>query len=198
MDDFELFVCQLLVEDSVWLDDFQSGILRPQTEQFACIADVTDGCSLVTGQGELHESKVADKFRLVTAHSDENGANDIKTSAANCPHSSLAGNRVADFDTRDRLGVMNRPHLDVDSATLDILPAPEFVHGSQSCVASDTFRLLKRSASFQLSDVASRTIEGNIRLKKSRSYCDPAEMRATSSVAFLPQARPLFDFSSLV
>ena len=131
MDEFDL-LCRLLVEDSIWLDKFQTAVLRslPEISPLAC--EVAD---------EMIVGRLEDQTNMIP----ESEATSLRQRAAQA----FSVNQ----DCRENIGALNPQHtLNIDSAKLGDLPAPEFVRGTRSCVQSETFRLWMRSASISKSE----------------------------------------------
>jgi hypothetical protein len=160
MSELDLFR-QVLVEDSIWLDDFQSSILKACTQQRRSVVDVTDSSS--TSSEMLQEN-------MTTVDSESNV--DPLLPSSDSVDMAEVNRSLQTGQTRFLHGKI----LDVDCNQLDHLPAAEFVAGTRSCVATETYRLLKRSQSFPSAlKLATSHLGRNVRLvTENDGPCDHA------------------------
>ena len=115
-------MCSVLMEDSEWLDSYQNNVLENDMEKIHRITilnDINDSVASTSKQPQPEEHK-----------QNLQGANQIdvkekccESRRKQCPQSQLPS--ISEFND---------------------LPAPEFVFGSRSFVASESVRLIRRAA----------------------------------------------------
>ncbi len=114
-------MCNVLMEDSEWLDSYQTTVLEnniEKTDRVTILDDLKEDNTLTSEQQQLEVHR--EDSKNLNRTSDEENCRESKRICCTQPLSSFS--------------------------ELNDLPAPEFVFGSKSVVASESVRLLRRAA----------------------------------------------------
>ena len=141
-------MCHMIMDDSSWLDSFQKSVLNGEgkvgqnrflhanlAHQFSCSAlDFSPANPVCSEQPQLKSTKI-DSSAEVAIHR-------LRRSKS---HEVLRFHSVHAFESRT---------IDAPTTVVDQLPAPEFVDGTRSMIACESFRMISTVAAMHGSNSA--------------------------------------------